>query len=640
VTVATNQTLRRFVRQPVAVGATAVLLALTIATIVVPVVWPYPYTMLTDSLNKAPSLSHPLGTDTLGHDMLAVTMRGLLQSLKIAGTVTLVACFIGTVVGLLSGYFGKRTDMVLMRFTDLVMTIPMVALAGFLANSSGRLPGPQWLQIALVLALVIWPWPARLVRAETIRLRKQEFVQVARASGLATRRILLRHILPNCISQILVVVSIMIAVAILAESGLSFIGLGIQPPDVSLGVLVAQGQSQIVSSPWLFYPPGLLIVLIALCANFIGEGLRQAADPRARSVGAVGLRPARLLKDGPAGSPAPAGPRDTAAGAPPPVLQISHLSVRTDRGDWIVRDVSLDVRPGEILAIVGESGAGKSTVANAILGTLPRTIKVGGSIRVGGDEVVGKRFRELRRFRGRRIGTILQDPMTSLNPVMRIGVQLREALFTRPSDRGETRRRLERSLADVGIVNPARCLDQFPHELSGGMKQRACIAMAIGNSPGLLIADEPTTALDVTIQAAVIELLRDYCESRGMGMVFITHDMGLVAEIADRVAVMYAGRVVEVGTADELFYSSAMPYSKALLGAVPRVDVRRARLTTIARRVGDTEVLAAGGCPFAPRCTVRFDACSEEPPLFEVDGAHLAACWHAKEPSALAGARQ
>jgi peptide/nickel transport system ATP-binding protein len=314
-------------------------------------------------------------------------------------------------------------------------------------------------------------------------------------------------------------------------------------------------------------------------------------------------------------------------------LEVAALDVHlpTEDGDvHAVRGVDFVVEAGEVLAIVGESGSGKSMTSLAILGLLPKTARVTGSVKFRGRELLGLPEHELRHVRGRSIAMVFQDTMTSLNPVYRIGVQLTETLRAHDSSIGAVaaqRRSLE-LLEAVGISSPRRRLDQFPHELSGGMRQRVVIAIAMANRPDVIIADEPTTALDVTVQAQVLEVLKLAHVQTGAALVLITHDLGVVAGIADRVLVMYAGRAVEVGKTDDIFYRPRMPYTVGLLGSVPRLDVRaNSRLTPIRGRPPSAVDLPAG-CPFHPRCPMSRDLCTRaEPRLAPVDGpAHTSAC--------------
>ncbi|MCG5430722.1 ABC transporter ATP-binding protein [Mycobacterium sp. MYCO198283] len=314
-----------------------------------------------------------------------------------------------------------------------------------------------------------------------------------------------------------------------------------------------------------------------------------------------------------------------------PVLQVSDLSVTfpTDGGDVAaVRGLSYRVDAGDVLAIVGESGSGKSAAAMAVIGLLPTYARVTGSARLGGDELLGRSDRELSRIRGRRIGTVFQDPMSALTPVYSVGDQIAEAVRVHRRDVGkrDARRRAVELLELVGIGQPARRASAFPHELSGGERQRVVIAIAIANDPELLICDEPTTALDVTVQAQILDVLRTARDVTGAAVVLITHDLGVVAEFADRAVVMYAGRTVETAAVATLLDAPRMPYTVGLLGSVPRLDAPQgARLVPIPPGTGT----AAPGCSFAPRCPLVTDDCHRaEPPLVAVGVGHAAACIH------------
>jgi oligopeptide/dipeptide ABC transporter ATP-binding protein len=315
-----------------------------------------------------------------------------------------------------------------------------------------------------------------------------------------------------------------------------------------------------------------------------------------------------------------------------PLLQVEDLQVRFPTSDGLVnavRGVSYTLRSGEVLGIVGESGSGKSVTSLAIMGLLPPSAQVTGSIRFRGQELLGRNDRELARVRGKGVSMIFQDPMTSLDPVYRVGYQIEETLRVHDrklSSKAASARAVE-LLELVGIPNAAGRVRSYPHEFSGGMRQRVVIAIAMANQPDVIIADEPTTALDVTVQAQILEVLDTALEETGAAMVLITHDLGVVAGVADRVLVMYAGRPVEIGSVEDIYYEPRMPYSLGLLGSLPRVDIGgRQRLTPI---VGSPPSLVnmPPGCPFGPRCPLHIDDCdAAEPPLFEVGSGHTAAC--------------
>jgi len=316
-----------------------------------------------------------------------------------------------------------------------------------------------------------------------------------------------------------------------------------------------------------------------------------------------------------------------------PLLDVKDLRVDIDtrRGTvHAVRGLSYSLAAGESLAIVGESGCGKSIGALALLGLLPRRARiVEGSIRLQGRELVGATDRELRTVRGGRAALIFQDSLSSLNPVLKIGRQIVEQLEAHGRADGAAARRLAVELLErVGIPEAARRADQHPHELSGGMRQRAMIAMALSCDPALLIADEPTTALDVTIQAQILELLAQLQETLGMGLLLITHDLGVVARFVDRVAVMYAGRFVEVGSASTILAAPAHPYTEGLLASIPRIDrPREAALRAIPGAPPDLREMLTG-CPFGPRCPRVLARCASDLPQLEpLSADQEAACW-------------
>ena len=320
-----------------------------------------------------------------------------------------------------------------------------------------------------------------------------------------------------------------------------------------------------------------------------------------------------------------------------PLLQVQNLTVTfpTEAGELAaVRGLSYHVAPGEVVAMVGESGSGKSAAAMAVIGLLPEYAEVSGSVRLGGAELLGMSDADLSRIRGARIGTVLQDPMSALTPVYTVGDQIAEAITVhhRQVSKAEARRRAVELMDLVGIDRAETRARSFPHELSGGERQRVVIAIAISCDPDLIICDEPTTALDVTVQAQILEVLKTARYVTGAGVLIITHDMGVVAEFADRALVMYAGRAVEAAGVESLYADRRMPYTAGLLGSVPRLDSPRGTRLVPIPGAPPSLVMMGPGCPFAPRCPLAIPACGEsEPDLGAVAPGHSAACFRSDQ---------
>ena len=568
----------------------------------------------------APSFAHWLGQDEYGRDELSRLLWGARVSLAVAAASSALACLIGTAMGLAGGFLGRLAELLALRSVDIVLCFPPLLLALLVVT----LLGPGATTLIPVLALVYLPGFVRVVYAGVLSVRTHDYVEAMRALGAGRVRIMLRTILPNIGGPILVQFSLAAASAVVLESGLSFLGLGVVPPTPSWGLMIGAARSTMAQAPLLLLWPCLALSLTIFAMNALCDALRDVVDPhreprRGLARLAAALAPGLLPEAG-------------------PLLELLGLTIEIDTPFGAirpVRDVSLAVRAGETLAVVGESGSGKSLTGLAIMGLLPGAARVAsGAAWLEGQEVLRLGAPALRRLRGARMAMVFQDPLGSFNPVHRIGAQIGEAITAhqRISPR-PLRARVIGLLQRVGIPDAVQGARSFPHEMSGGMRQRAMIAIAVANDPRLLIADEPTTALDVTIQAQILDLLDRLKRERGMGLVFITHSLPVVAEIADRVAVMYAGEVVETGRAQEVFAAPMHPYTQALLRSVP------GEAGGLPEGIPGTVPLPHAmppGCAFAPRCFLRKPECAAAPPpLASVDRERTTRCIRWQELAAL-----
>jgi peptide/nickel transport system permease protein len=586
---------------PAAAVAIIVLLALVVPFLGLP----DPVQMDVSRRLAPPSPAHPLGQDEYGRDVLSRLLWGARVSLAVAFAAVALACVVGTALGLAGGFLRGLAEVLAIRSMDVVLCFPPLLLALLVVT----LLGPGAATLIPVLALVYLPGFVRVVYAGVLSVRAQDYVDAQRALGAGPLRIMLLTILPNVGGPILVQFSLASASAVVLESGLSFLGLGVVPPAPSWGLMIGAARATMGQAPQLLLWPCLALSLTILTMNALCDALRDAVDPQRRPRGALHRRLLQALAPG-------------LAPEPGPVLDMRGLTIEIDTPVGPVRpvrDVSLKVEGGETLAIVGESGSGKSLTGLAIMGLLPPVARVvAGAAWLDGREVLRLEESKLRGLRGGIMAMIFQDPLSSLNPVHRVGAQIAEAVQAhRPVSAAAAWKQAIALLQRVGIPDPLRGARAYPHEMSGGMRQRAMIAMAIANNPRLLIADEPTTALDVTIQAQVLELLADLKREFSMALIFITHSLPVVAEIADRVIVMYAGEIVEQGRADEVFARPLHPYTMALLRSAPKED---GTLPVEIPGIVPPPSAMPPGCAFAPRCPHCLPACEAAPPPLEKAG--------------------
>uniref|UniRef100_UPI003568EC1B dipeptide/oligopeptide/nickel ABC transporter permease/ATP-binding protein n=1 Tax=Puniceibacterium confluentis TaxID=1958944 RepID=UPI003568EC1B len=523
------------------------------------------------------------------------------------------AAVIGTTLGLLGGYFRGAVEIVTVRASEIVLCLPPLLLALLVVTILGAGTWP----LILALTILYTPNYARVIYAATLQVRSLDFVTAQRAMGTHPLLILWRTILPNVMPPLLVQMSLVVASAMVIESGLSFLGLGVVPPTPSWGLMIRAARGAMELAPMLLVWPSLALAGTILTFNLLCDRLQSVLDPRATTAGgALWLRNPRP-RTRRAATPVP-----TQGQAPAPLLDIRGLAISVDGGRQsmgLVENVSLSLQPGETLALVGESGSGKTLTGLAMTGLLPDSLSITGGTadfapRDGAPiDLCQLDEQGFRALRGNEISMVFQDASAALNPVLRIGDQVAEAIRAHhsPSD-ADCDAAVVDLLRHVGIPDPERRMRAYPHELSGGQRQRAMIAVAIANNPRLLIADEPTTALDPTIQAQILQLFRKLKDDTPeMGMIFVTHDLAVVAEIADRVTVMYAGQVVEDGPVSEVFARPRHPYTAALIASVPEGGAER--LVAIPGTVPTPNAMPPG-CRFAPRCGHARPECTLAPP--------------------------
>ncbi|MEV7000703.1 dipeptide/oligopeptide/nickel ABC transporter permease/ATP-binding protein [Streptomyces sp. NPDC093982] len=579
-----------------------------------------------------PSAEHWMGQDSLGRDILSRLMYGARWSLAIGLGATGLALVVGALIGAIAATSRKAVDETLMRCLDVVMAFPGIALAAVLVAVFG---GGITVLICAI-AFLFTPPVARVVRANVLDQYGEDYVTAERVIGARTPHIVIKHVAINCAAPVLVFCTVQVAEAIVFEASLSFIGAGVRPPDPSWGSVIADGKNMVLTGGWwatVF--PGLLMLVTVLCLNILSEGVSDAwAAPSAREVD-VRKHDDRLEAPEPGSGEVLQLPGLTEAAArlrararplpqgQLPVLAVEHLAIGFDGrhdGVDIVDGISFEVQPGEVLGLVGESGCGKSLTALAVMGLEPKGARVRGHVRFNQRQLVGEPMRVRRKLLGHEMAMIYQDALSSLNPAMTIRSQLKQVV------RRGGHRSPHELLGLVGL-DPDRTLRSYPHELSGGQRQRVLIAMALSRDPKLIVADEPTTALDVTVQAQIIELLLRLREELGFALILVSHDLALIADVTDRVVVMYGGQIVETGVTADLVEAPAHHYTRGLLGSVLSLESAQERMTQIKGVVPSPADFPAG-CRFADRCPLASEVCRTTPPDLVGTPTHTAVCHH------------
>lgn len=585
------------------------------------------------------------GADNLGRDLFSRIVYGSRISLTIGFVASAISLVLAVFFGGIAGYYGGKTDWAVMRFSEFFMLIPGIYLILFLRSllNSKMDSGQSYMIITVILSLVGWPGSARTLRGMIHALKREEFVLDASLEGIPGAVIIVRHIIPQITSLLIVSTTLSIPGFIMSETTLSYLGLGIADPAVSWGSLINRDISTLSNLkhfPWLLIPVWLLLA-VTLAFNFLGDALRDFYDPyhtvfrkrtfRRRTNGAKNDCSAR-----------PAESKEFSAAIPSALLlRVSNLhvdfAIRRGTARTVihsVRGVSFDMKKGEILGIVGESGSGKTVTTTAIPALLPPNAHISGSIfynnaRGENDsdfvELTALSSGALREFRGKKIGMIFQEPGRSFDPLQNMESVFFETFRNADASvtRAAARKLAVELLSEVGLPDPERRLCNFPHQFSGGQLQRIGIALALAQGCRLLIADEPTTALDVTVQAQIIALLRRLNTERGLSIIFISHNIQLVADLCSDIIVMYGGLIMEKNTSANIMNHPRHPYTQALLGATPEFGTHYStgRLASIPGRVTDP-ASPEPGCPFMPRCRYKRESCARPDSQFS--------CWKAE----------
>ena len=568
---------RRMLRNPLGLLALAVLAIIVLAAIFAPLLTSYnPNAASVTNVLQPPGAGHLLGTDGAGRDVWARLLYGARYTLAGALLATVVAAVIGITAGLVAGYYGKWFESASSWITTMLMALPGIVVL----LAARAVLGPSLWIIMIIFGILLAPAFYRLVVAAVSGVRHELFVDAARVSGVSDARIIGRHILTVVRAPVIIQASIVAGIAIAIQAGLDFLGLG-DSTIPTWGNMLNDGFTNMYRDPQLVLWPAIAIavtcIALTLFANALRDELEHSSRPRRRRAAAAGAAQAdpalpdsdTIVHD------------EQVSSAQSSLLRVQGLAVGYAQADGsvtrVVNDVSLDIRHGEVHGLIGESGSGKTQTAWSVLRLLPPGGEIlAGSILLDGEDLTRASNTTMREVRGGRIAYIPQEPMSNLDPSFTVGSQLTEPMRVKLGlSKGEAKAKALKLLARVHIPDPERTLASYPHELSGGMAQRVLIAGAVSCDPSLVIADEPTTALDVTVQAEILDLLRELQQELGMAVLIVTHNFGVVADLCDRVSVMQNGRIVETGPARSIFAGPRHSYTQSLFDAILEEDQAR-----------------------------------------------------------------
>ena len=634
-----------------------VLALIALGSILAPFIAPYDPGALNEAW-QAPSAAHLFGTDHQGRDIFSRMLYGGQYSLFIGIASSIIALFFGAIIGSIAAVTRRSISETIMRILDIIMAVPGIAMAAVTVLVFGRALSQSGNKFGLVMvivfsiAFVYIPQLARIVRANVMAAYGEDYVRAVIVSGARAPWILIKHVMRNTAAPVLVFATVLVADAIILEASLTFIGSGLNPTMVpTWGNILSEESSHlsvILGMWWTAVFPGAFIMITVLCLNILSEGITDAmvAAPSTAAVAQVDknsdreadrilLDPRRAYAEQAESLQQRLDDLEVVEGKrhdrfvstshEAPLLEVKDLCIKFERhGDVNVVDhVSFKVRPGETMGLVGESGCGKSITALTIMGLIDPKAEITGEILYEGKNLLEMKHEERRALLGHEMAMIYQDALSSLNPAMLIKAQMKQL-----TKRGGTRS-AEELLELVGL-DPKRTLESYPHELSGGQRQRVLIAMALTRDPKLIIADEPTTALDVTVQKQVISLLNELREKLGFAMIFVSHDLALVAEVAHNITVMYAGQVIEQAPTQELLTHPTHEYTRGLLGAVLSIESGSGRLHQVPGTVPSPRDFPIGD-RFAPRSSHPDYGLDIRPILTEVGPEHVYAALPPRE---------